>query len=39
VHQQNEEQMTFAEFETLYSTIDNKLEGGVADRNQQLILQ
>ena len=32
-------QMTFAEIGTLYNTINNELEGGVTDQNQQLLLQ
>jgi hypothetical protein len=39
VHRQYEEQIAFAEIETLYNTIDNKLKGGVTDRNQQLLLR
>src|ERR1700747_2710658 len=31
-------QMTFAQIGTLYNTINNELEGGVTDQNQQLLL-
>jgi hypothetical protein len=34
-----QQQMTFAEIGTLYNTINNELEGGVSDQNQQLLLQ
>src|ERR1700676_3933350 len=32
------QQMTFAEIGTLYNTISNELEGGVTNRNQEILI-
>jgi hypothetical protein len=34
----DQQQMTFAEIGTLYNTINNELEGGVTQQNQQLLI-
>ncbi len=38
MHQQHQQQMSFAEIGTLYNQIANELEGGVSHQNQALLL-